>query len=521
MDTETLAACPSKNFGAFLNIQTYVRRVLVALPIWPLLLLGACQVGPDYQRPQLTVPDTFGAIEGWVMANPAEVAVTERWWKQYQDPQLNELMQRLEDANQDLAAAQAQYLQAQAALSGARAAFYPTVGLSAGVTRAGQGGGSGTITTDDGFSVSGANASNISKNYDLELGVSWEVDLWGKLRRGLESSKAKFQASAADLAALKLSLQSQLVQSYVQLRVLDQEMSLLTATVTAYERALKLTQHKYRAGTVAQSDVSQAQTQLYATQAQMLDVQKQRAQLEHAIAVLVGVPPSALHIAQQKNLPVLPPIPALIPSQLLERRPDVASAERQLMAANADIGVAKAAWYPDLSLSASGGYAGPSYADWVSLPNRVWAIGPKLASTLLDGGARAAQVDQAEAVYQQTLAQYRKTVLNGFREVEDYLIALRVLSEERAAQERALAAARRTLQILETQYRAGMVDYTSVVTVQADALNNERTALNLLEQQLINSVELIAALGGGWSDAEFSGEEQPNTQNLESSSSAK
>ncbi len=462
------------------------------------LLLGACAVGPDYQRPAGTPPAQFKEAAGWKTAAPADQRLGDAWWQLYGDAELNRLIAQLNVSNQDLAGAEAQYRQARALLGSARAAFYPTVSASAGVNRAGQGGGSSTLSTSDGFNVSGANAASISKSYDMSLNVGWELDVWGKLRRSLESSTAQYEASAADLAAMRLSLQSQLVQSYLQLRVLDEQTRLLEATVTAYERSLKLTENQYRAGIVAKSDVSQARTQLYSTRAQAIDLQWQRAQLEHAIAVLTGVPPSELSIAPSTRLPALPDIPLAMPSQLLERRPDIASAERQMIAANAEIGVAEAAWYPDLSLSASGGYNGSSYADWISLPNRVWSIGPQLAGTLFDGGARSAQVESAEAAYQQTVASYRQTVLDSFREVEDYLVQLRVLQQEAVAQQAAVDAARESLRALENQYRAGTVDYNSVVNVQATALSNERTALSLLGTQLTASVQLIAALGGGW-----------------------
>ena len=462
------------------------------------LLLGACAVGPDYQRPAGTPPAQFKEAAGWKTAAPADQRLGDAWWQLYGDAELNRLIAQLNVSNQDLAGAEAQYRQARALLGSARAAFYPTVSASAGVNRAGQGGGSSTLSTSDGFNVSGANAASISKSYDMSLNVGWELDVWGKLRRSLESSTAQYEASAADLAAMRLSLQSQLVQSYLQLRVLDEQTRLLEATVTAYERSLKLTENQYRAGIVAKSDVSQARTQLYSTRAQAIDLQWQRAQLEHAIAVLTGVPPSELSIAPSTRLPALPDIPLAMPSQLLERRPDIASAERQMIAANAEIGVAEAAWYPDLSLSASGGYNGSSYSDWISLPNRVWSIGPQLAGTLFDGGARSAQVESAEAAYQQTVASYRQTVLDSFREVEDYLVQLRVLQQEAVAQQAAVDAARESLRALENQYRAGTVDYNSVVNVQATALSNERTALSLLGTQLTASVQLIAALGGGW-----------------------
>ncbi|NMY51745.1 efflux transporter outer membrane subunit [Pseudomonas sp. WS 5011] len=467
------------------------------------LALSACAIGPDYQRPQLQTPAQFKQIEGWTQAKPGDVLERGSWWQLYGDSELNALVERLNVSNQNLAASEAQYRQARALVRGARAAFYPSLSSSAGATRSSQGNGSNTSSVSTTSSTGG-----ISKSYELGLNAAWELDIWGKLRRSLESSRASYEASAADLAALKLSLQAELVQNYLQLRVLDDQQRLLDATVAAYERSLKLTENQYNAGIVPKSDVSQALTQLKSTQAQAIDLKWQRAQLEHAISVLIGVPPSELSIAVREQLPALPAIPVALPSQLLERRPDVAAAERRVIAANAEIGVAEAAWYPDLTISASGGYRGSSFADWIDLPNRFWSLGPQLALTLFDGGARSAELDRSEAAYDQTVAQYRQSVLDSFREVEDYLVQLRVLQQEAVIQQEALDAARESLRLIENQYRAGTVDFNSVVSVQATALNNERTTLSLLGNRLTASVQLIAALGGGWQQ-QLLLEEQP------------
>ena len=481
-----------------------------ALAIFPLptllalsLALTACTLGPDYQRPQLQTPAQFKQIEGWTQAQPGDALARGSWWQLYGDAELNALVERLNVSNQNLAASEAQYRQARALVRGARAAFYPSLSSSAGATRSSQGNGSNTSSVSTTSSAGG-----ISKSYELGLNAAWELDIWGKLRRSLESSRASYEASAADLAALKLSLQAELVQNYLQLRVLDDQQRLLDATVAAYERSLKLTENQYNAGIVPKSDVSQALTQLKSTQAQAIDLKWQRAQLEHAIAVLIGVPPSELSIAVREQLPALPAIPVALPSQLLERRPDVAAAERRVIAANAEIGVAEAAWYPDLTISASGGYRGSSFADWIDLPNRFWSLGPQLALTLFDGGARSAELERSEAAYDQTVAQYRQSVLDSFREVEDYLVQLRVLQQEAVIQQEALDAARESLRLIENQYRAGTVDFNSVVSVQATALNNERTTLSLLGNRLTASVQLIAALGGGWQQ-QLLLEEQP------------
>ena len=450
--------------------------------------LSACTLGPDYQRPAVEIPAEFRHAEGWTQAQPADALARGAWWELYDDAELNGLIGKLNVDNQNLAASEAQYRQARALVRGARASFYPSLSGSGGVTRSGQGTGSNSTLGN----------STTGNSYELGLNAAWELDLWGKLRRTLESSQAGVAASAADLAAARLSLQSELAQNYLQLRVLDEQKRLLDATVTAYARALQLTENQYRAGIVPRSDVAQAQTQLKSTQAQAIDLEWQRAQLEHAIAVLTGAAPGSLRIAAREYLPQLPAIPLALPAQLLQRRPDIAAAERRVAAANAEIGVAEAAWYPDLTLSASGGYRNSSFADLISVPNRFWSLGPALALSLFDGGARRAELERSEASYDQTVAQYRQTVLDGFREVEDYLVQLAVFEREAVVQQEALESARESLRLIENQYRAGTVDFNSVVNVQATALNNERTALSLLGNRLTASVQLIAALGGGW-----------------------
>lgn len=461
--------------------------------------LSACTLGPDYQRPELDVPEQYRQVQGWKPAAPADALERGPWWSLYDDWELDALVERLNVSNQNLAAAEAQYRQARALVRGARAAFYPTI--SAGVEAGRSSSGSG--------SQQGVTSGSRRDSYDANLGLNWQLDLWGRLRRTLESERASAQASQADLAAARLSLQVELVQNYLQLRVLDEQRRLLDATLEGYQRSLTLTENQYRAGIVPKSDVSQALTQLKSTQAQAVDLEWQRAQLEHAIAVLIGLPPAGFSIVARTGLPALPNIPPALPSQLLERRPDVASAERSVMAANAGIGVAKTAWFPDLSLSALGGYRSSSFANWISLPNRYWSLGPALALELFDGGARRAELERAEAAYDQTVAQYRQTVLDAFREVEDALVELSVLEREQQLQQEAVAAARESLRLIGNQYQAGTVDFNSVVIVQAAALNNERSALSLLGNRLRASVQLIAALGGGWESGKLSDPERP------------
>jgi NodT family efflux transporter outer membrane factor (OMF) lipoprotein len=464
------------------------------------LSMGACTLGPDYQRPDLPVAGEFKQAEGWKPAAPADALQRGEWWRLYGDAELDALVARLNVSNQNLAAAEAQFRQARALVRGARSQLFPILSGSAGVSRSAQGS-SGTNSTGSTFN------GGVGESYEAGLSASWEADIWGRLRRNLEANRANMQASAADLAAARLSLQAELVQTYLQLRVIDEHQRLLDQTVEAYARSLRLTENQYRAGIVPKSDVSQAQTQLKSTQAQAIDLRWQRAQMEHAIAVLVGVAPSELGIAVREDIPPLPAIPLAVPSQLLERRPDIASGERQVMAANANIGVAEAAWYPDLTLSASGGYRNSSFSDLFSVPNRFWSLGPQLALTLLDFGSRRAELERAEASYDQTVANYRQTVLDSFREVEDYLVQLRVLEEEAVVQREALEAAQESLRLIENQYRAGTVDFLSVATVQTTALNNQRTNLTLLGDRLTASVLLIAALGGGWDSAQL--EQQP------------
>lgn len=456
------------------------------------LSLSACTLGPDYQRPDVPMAAEFKQAEGWKVAAPADALQRGEWWTLYGDAELNSLVGRLNVSNQNLAAAEAQYRQARALVRGARSQLFPTIGGSGGVTRGGQGSTSNSTIQNQ--------ARGISESYSLGLDASWELDLWGRLRRNLEANQASMQASAADLAAVRLSLQSELVQTYLRLRVMDEQQRLLDQTVEAFARSLRLTENQYRAGIVPKSDATQALTQLRSTEAQAIDLRWQRAQMEHAIAVLIGVPPSELSIIERDQIPALPVVPLALPSQLLERRPDVASAERQVIAANAQIGVAEAAWYPDLTLSASGGYRNSSFSNLVSVPNRFWSLGPQLAMTLFDFGGRRAGLEQAEASYDQTVANYRQTVLNSFREVEDNLVQLRVLGEEAVVQQQALEAAQESLRLIENQYRAGTVDFLSVATVQTTALNNERTNLTLLGDRLAASVQLIAALGGGWDE---------------------
>jgi len=455
------------------------------------LTLSGCIMGPDYVRPIASAPAAFKEAEAWKLAQPQDVAPKGNWWAVFGDATLNELEAQVDISNQNIKAAEAQVRGAQALTQAARAGLFPTV----------SGAGAATRSKTPGSRV--INTTGIGNNYNVAVDASWELDLWGRVRRSVESSEANAQATSADLAAARLSAQALLAQDYWAMRVLDAEIALFKTTIAAYERSLQLTRNQYSAGIVGRNDVVQAEAQLNSTRAQALDADVQRAQLEHAIAILIGKAPAEVSIAvvtQQWSFPVIPPG---LPSELLERRPDIAAAERSVAAANAQIGVAEAAFYPTLSLSAAGGFQSASFVHLLSLPNQYWAIGAALAQTIFDGGLRKAQSAQAIAVYDATVAEYRQTVLGGFQEVEDNLVALRILEQEAAVQNAAVKAARESETITNNQYKAGTTNYLSVVVVQAAALNNERAALAILGRRLIASVGLIKALGGGWNATEL------------------
>ncbi|AUY32197.1 MULTISPECIES: efflux transporter outer membrane subunit [Pseudomonas] len=454
-------------------------------------MLSACTLSPDYHRPEISTPAQFKQAEGWTQANPSDAVARGAWWELYGDKQLDALVEELNRSNQTVAQYEAQYRQAQALVRSSRAALFPSLNLTVGKNRSAQGTGSSSSSLSN-------NSSGIRDTYNAQLGVSWEIDLWGKLREAMNANEASAEASFADMAAIRLSQQSELVQNYLQLRVIDAQKRLLEATVAAYERSLKMNENQYRAGVAGPDAVAQARTQLKSTQADLIDLAWQRAQYENAIAVLMGKAPADFALAASGDIPALPQVPVSLPSQLLERRPDIASAERKVMAANANIGVSRAAYFPDLSLSMNGGYSSSSFNNWIELPNRYWSVGPQLALTLFDAGKRSAEVDRSVAVYDQTVAQYRQAVLDGFKEVENYLVQLKVYGDEAVVRQEALEAARESLRLTENQYKAGLIGYLDVVNVQTTALSSERSVLTLLQGRLVASVQLIAALGGGW-----------------------
>ena len=453
------------------------------------LLAAACMVGPDYKRPDAPASDAFReAGEQWQVAQPNDAVDRGKWWEIFNDPQLSALIERIDVSNQTLAASAAQFRQAEAAVSLARSAYLPPVDANAGVTRS-----RSPVNV-----TGGTTAGRIVNQRTVGLSTSWEIDLWGRLRRLAESAEATAEASAGDLASARLSLQSQLATSYFQLRVLDVQKRLLDDTVEAYRKNLELTNNRYQVGVAAKSDIVQADAQLKSTIVQAVDIGVQRAQLEHAIAVLTGAAPASLVLARQPAYDaVLPVIPPGLPSTLLERRPDVAAAERRMAAANAQIGAAKAAYFPTLTLGASAGFRGID-STWLTAPAHFWTLGPAIAMNIFDAGLRRAQTEQAIAAYDGTVANYRATALQALQDVEDNLAALRILEEEAKVEAEAVEAARQSVQLTLNQYKAGTVSYLNVVTVQAALLAEERNAVNLLNRRLAATVGLIKAIGGGW-----------------------
>lgn len=449
------------------------------------LLLGACAVGPDYHVPRQDVGAVYRhAPEGqWRPAQPRDTALPVRWWQGFEDAGLNTLMARMPDANPDLAQAEAQYRQAQAALGTARSGLFPSLDGGVSASRAGQG-------------ISSAN--NPATNYSLTASVSWELDLWGRVRRDIEAARAGAQASQADLSAMRLSLQSTLAQTYFTVRVSQRQDALLARTLDEYARALQVTRNRYQAGIATSADVAAASAQLDQTRVQRIRLGWQREQQIHALAVLLGQVPAQFDLPPASDLPSAPAVPVGLPSALLQHRPDVAAAERRVAQANARIGVAQAAWFPDLTLNAQGGFRAGEFASWIMAPARFWTLGPSLALSLFDGGARSAAVDSARASYDAQAAAYRKTVLEALREVEDALIQRQALADEQAAQNQALEASRETLRQINNQYLAGLVDYLSVVQAQTSVLAAEQNALDLQLQSLAAGVRLMTALGGGY-----------------------
>ena len=458
-----------------------------------LALLGGCMVGPNYVRPPAPTAAAFKEAGDWKPAQPSDAVVRGKWWEMFGDAKLNALVEQVNISNQNVHVAEATLRQAEALVEQSRAGLWPTLGVSA------------TATRSRAPNVTGGagNTNNTPVNvFNLPLTASWAPDLWGSVRRTIESNVANAQASAANVANARLLAQAQLTTNYFQLRVIDEQRALLDTSVAAYQKSLELTRNRYNGGVAARVDVVQAETQLKSTQAQAINLGVQRAQLEHAIAILTGKPPAEFAIEREKQAMTIPAIPVGLPSQLLERRPDIAGAERKMAAANAQIGVATAAYFPSLTLTATDGYRANSPPNWLTAPSRFWSVGPALAETLFDGGIRRAVKLQAQAVYDVNVATYRQTVLTAFQQVEDTLAALRILEEQNRAQDEAVKAARQSTELTVNQYKGGTVSYLNVVTVQATQLSNEANAVNVMGQRLVAAVALVQALGGGWSGSQ-------------------
>ena len=461
--------------------------------ILAIALFGGCAVGPDYERPDAEVPQAYKEAGAWKLAQPQDEASRGKWWEIFKDPQLGALLEQVEISNQNVLASEAQFRRARSLLAASRAGYFPTVTADASIARS---------RSPSGL-VGGTTAGRTITNRSATLDAGWELDLWGRVRRTVESNEANAQASAADLAAARLSAQAALASNYFLLRVLDAQKQILDDNVAALQRSLDLTKNRYAAGVAAKVDLVQAETQLKSTLADAIDTGVQRAQLEHAIAILIGKPPAAFSLPPTPLAVTMPAVPPALPSALLERRPDIAAAERTVAAANAQIGVAKAAYFPALSLSGTLGSRAADASQWFTVPSRFWSIGPALSLPLFDAGLRRAQTDQAIAAYDATVAEYRQAVLTGFQEVEDNLAALRILEEEAKVQEDAVRAARESVILTTNQYKAGTVSFLNVAVVQASQLNNERAAMVTLGRRLVAAVTLVKALGGGWSAAEL------------------
>jgi NodT family efflux transporter outer membrane factor (OMF) lipoprotein len=475
---------------------------IAAITLIALMLFKSCDKAPKYAKPGVATPpaykeiapDAFKETKDWKFAHPNDGVIRGKWWEMFNDAKLNSLEEQVDSANQNIAAADANFRAARAIIRESRSEYFPTVTTSPSITLSRQ--------------SAAATHSNVSPgrqtvNYTLPFDASWEPDLWGRVRNTVRASTAEAQASAADLQNVRLSVEAELAFDYYQLRSNDAEKRLLDTTIAAFQQQLELTRVRFQTGIASDEDVAQAETQLETTQAQATDLGIQRAQLEHAIALLTGQPASTFSLPVETGGEAPPAIPVGVPSQLLERRPDIAAAERRVAEANAQIGVTKAAFFPSLLLSASAGFESTSIASWFTWPARFFSLGPTLSQTLFDKGRRAEANEVARADYDATVATYRQTVLTAFQEVEDNLAALRILSQELDQQNTAVASAQRSLSLATERYKTGIDSYLNVITAQATLLNNQRTAVNLQMQQMTASVELIKALGGGWNDTQL------------------
>jgi NodT family efflux transporter outer membrane factor (OMF) lipoprotein len=477
--------------------STNKTRVAAALLCSAVLFQG-CDVGPKYNRPSAKVPATFKEVtpddlqkmDGWKVAQPQDTALHGKWWEIFGDSQLNVLEEQVNISNQNVAAAFASFMAARALVREARSQYFPTVSVGGSIVRQHQPGSSSGTTS--------GNSGTTFTNYSLPFDASWTPDLWGRVRNTVRANVANAQASAADLENTRLTAQAELAVDYFQLRGQDALKQLLDSTVVAYEESLKLTKALYETGIDSDEAVAEAETQLETARAEDTHLGILRAQYEHAIALLVGQPASSFSIAVEPLKTPPPAIPFGVPSQLLERRPDIAATERLMAQANAQIGVARAAFYPTLTLSASAGFQSTKASSWLTWPSRLWSVGPAISETIYDGGLRRATLEQVRAQYDQTVANYRGTVLTAFQQVEDNLSALRILSKEIQEQDTAVQSAQRSLKLATDRYRLGIDPYLNVITAQTTLFGNQQTAVNLRIQQIVASVQLVEAVGGGW-----------------------
>ena len=475
------------------------------------LLLGGCMVGPDYHRPPVSVPATYRELPGWSQAQPAEAGGPKgQWWTGFNDPLLDQLEPLVVVSNQTVRQDYANYQEALAELRVARAGLFPVIGITGSGTR--QRSGSGTTSTSTGTGRSVGNFQTVNNSASLEGNVSWAPDLWGSVRRTIEENAATAQASEATLANATLSEQIALATAVIELRTSDANIDLLQQTVKVYQQSLNVVSNQDKYGTIAPSDLVTARTQLETAQANLIQLGVARAQYMHAIAVLVGKNPEALDVPHSGAMPALPVIPVGVPSTLLQRRPDIAIAERQMASENATIGIAVAAYYPTVSLSALDGFTQSPLGGLLHVANYVWSLGGSASETLFDGGERSGQVAAAKAAYQAAVANYRGTVLTAFEDVENDLSGLRILGEQSDVLDAAVRDALHGSEIAFNEYQAGTVDYTTVATAQATALNNQQTALNAHEQRLLDAASLIGDLGGGWSDSDLHDPRRPASQ---------
>lgn len=472
-------------------------RHLLPITLMLSLVISSCTVGPKYSKPSVPTtpaykeqpPENFKEAGNWKPAQPGDHNVSGKWWEVFNDPQLNALEEQVDPANLSLKIAEARFRQARSAIRFNRAAQYPTISTNPSISSL------RSSANRPNFNPSLAKAAG---DFVLPFDLSYEVDFWGRIRRSISAAEEEAQASAGDLATLSLSLHAEVAFDYFELRSLDAQQQILNNTVAAYTDALRLTTNRYQGGVAARQEVAQAQTQLDTTRAEATDIGVERAQFEHAIAILVGKPPAAFTLAPAPLNATPPPIPVGLPSELLERRPDIAAAERRVAEANDQVGIARAAYFPTVTLSASAGLEGNSITNWMTWPSHFWAVGPSALQVLFDAGRRRATSENARANYDATVASYRETTLTAFQQVEDNLAALRILDQEARQQHAAVASSQNLLDLSMNRYRGGVDTYLQVITSQTINLTNQRTEVDILRRRMGASVLLIKALGGGW-----------------------